>query len=123
MSDMSDHKIAGACTSCGTMCFDVLAVHDSHEQYPGEPKQIGAPHEGAKRVFFRLFDGSVMQLTFCNECNPEYSQYADIWHKVMRTWLREKDGHASADIGRQFNNGILCEIGRDNWLDVMQEGR
>ncbi len=120
---MSDYKISGACTLCDEMCFEVLARWSENERYPGEPKRLGPPVDGATLITFVLFDGTKADLTFCGNCaaslTPE--SYVEIWRKVIRSWQREMSkgtGDQNPDwYQKQFANGILGEMGRTNWKD------
>lgn len=126
---MSDFKIAGCCTRCDGHCFDVRAVWGAHERLPGEPKQLGAAMEGATRITFLLYDGTHTDLTFCESCAAELSSadYVAIWQKNIRSWKRQLDAKPAEAteqerrpewFGRQFSNGLLCEIGRQLWTEI-----
>lgn len=124
---MSDYKISGHCTLCEARCFDVLAVYEAHERLPGEPKQLGPPVEGAVRVTFMLIDGTKTALTFCAECAKHLPNdlYLQIWRKNIRSWLRElaekPEGERNpAWFIAQFGNGLLCEMGRELWIDLVK---
>lgn len=117
---MSEHKISGCCTVCDELCFEVLARWETHERYPGEPKRLGPPMNGATRVTFLLLDGSRADFTFCGDCaaalNP--GAYQEIWRKALRSWKRELSETAKPWFATQFRNGILTEMGRIAWKDV-----
>ena len=117
---MSEHKISGCCTICDELCFEVMARWDTHERYPGEPKRLGPPMNGATRVTFLLIDGTRADFTFCGECSKVLTpaQYPDIWRKTLRSFLREMSETARPWFNTQHANGILSEMGRINWSDV-----
>lgn len=117
---MSSVKIAGHCTLCDGPCFEVMQVFDAHELYPGEPKRLGPPVEGAVRVTFLLFDGTKTHLTFCGDCAKSLSpeQYTEIWRKNLRSWLRELKVETPPWFLQQFSNGLLHELGRQPWTDI-----
>ena len=115
-----EYKISGCCSACDEPCFEVLARWDTHERYPGEPKRLGPPMNEATRVTFLLYDGSRADFTFCGACakalNP--TQYVDIWRKALRSFLREMSETARPWWNTQFQNGLLCEMGRVNWKEI-----
>lgn len=126
---VSLYKIAGCCTRCDQHCFNVLAVWGPDEMLPGEPKRLGGSLEGATRITFRLLDGTHTDLTFCESCAAELSSadYVELWQKNLRSWKRQLD-RKPADaparerrpewFGQQFTNGLLCEIGRQLWMEL-----
>lgn len=118
---MSDYKIAGHCTTCDARCFDVMQVFEKHELYPGEPRRLGAPTADAVRVAFMLMDGTKTDLTFCGECAAALNedQYLEIWRKNMRSWKRELKGETPDWFRPQFHNGLLCEMGRRQWTEIV----
>lgn len=126
---MSLYKIGGCCTRCDQHCFNVLAVYGPDERLPGEPKRLGSSLDGATRVTFLLYDGTHTDLTFCASCADEVSSadYVEIWEKVIRSWKRQLDVKRDDTpdrerrpdwFGRQFENGLLCEIGRQLWEEI-----
>ena len=118
---MSPYKISGACTICDERCFEVKAVYQDHEIRPGEPKRLGKPLDGAMQLVFLLFDGSKTYLTFCGSCAQALKpdQYTAIWRKNMRSWKRELKGDRPEWFLRQFDNGLLCELGRSTWKELV----
>ena len=123
---MSQYKITGHCTLCDGPCFDVLAVNSEHERFPGEPKRLGKPTDDAVRVSFMLMDGSKTSLTFCGPCAETLPSvgYLEIWRKNMRSWMRELDQKPEEERNpdwfvKQFGNGILCEMGRQKWTEII----
>lgn len=120
---MSEFKIAGACTCCDAMCFEVMSRNEAHERRPGEPKRLGKPNDDATRITFLLFDGTKTNLTFCGACatalNPD--KYLEIWRKVMRSWLREQEDKQDQHqhwFPAQYANGLLVELGRIKFKDI-----
>jgi hypothetical protein len=80
---------------------------------PGEPKQIGAPVEGAMRITYMLIDGTKTSLTFCAECSRQMlpELYLQLWRKVMRSWSesypKNRKRIATPEWFRgQFSNGL-----------------
>lgn len=120
---MSDFKISGACTLCDETCFEVRMRYLEHERLPGEPKQIGGPREGAVRVTYRLLDGTMMDQTFCASCAEVVSneEFVEIWRKNLRSWQRELEENRPDWFLKQFSNGLLYEMGRRNWMDIVNE--
>ncbi len=121
--ELTEFKIAGACTLCDQPCFEVIQT-----QAPSlEQKKLGLPLLGAMRFTFLLMDGSMMDLTFCAQCGEALapSSYVAIWRKVMRSWLKEigeeKQKHSSW-FTPQFANGILCVLARRPWSEAIAVG-
>lgn len=118
---MSEFKISGSCTLCDEPCFEVRMRYQEHERRPGEPKQLGAPIEGAVRVTYRLYDGTQMDQTFCAGCAETVGadDYPEVWRKNLRSWMRELDGKRPEWFLQQFSNGLLHEMGRRSWIEVV----
>ncbi len=120
-----EFKIAGCCSSCDQPCFEVIQTWSDGERYPGEPKRLGKPLQGAVRIAFMLMDGSKADLTFCASCGATLApaEYTPLWRKVIRSWQRELDkdhaGEPRPDwFARQFDNGLLAEMGRTSWQEL-----
>lgn len=121
---MSDHKISGCCTLCDKLCFQVLASSED-----GTPQRFGPPLSGAVRIAFMLYDGSRADLTFCGDCAPKVAapDYFPIWAKVIRSWVKEMADKPVEDrnptwFPKQFVNGLLCEMGRTPWTELVKNG-
>jgi hypothetical protein len=119
---MSDIKIIGCCSSCDKEVFDVVERFSSAEDNAGMPKRIGAPHDDAIRVGFLLANGEQMDLTFCAECVDSLSSddYPQLWEKVLRSWVVELGEKRPDWLTQMLGNGILCEVGKQTWKDVMR---
>lgn len=117
---MSQHKIAGCCSICDAPCFEVLGRWDSGEKRAGEPKALGRPNDDAVRLTFLLMNGRVTDMTVCGPCadalTPE--QYIELWRRNLCGYLREQDGDAAKFVD-EFANGLLYELGRKPWKDVV----
>lgn len=120
-----EFKISGCCSSCDKPCFEVIQIWGENERYPGEPKRLGKPLEGAVRIAFMLLDGSKCDMTFCASCAEAltHEQYTELWRKVIRSWEREmsvtKPGEPRPDwFNKQFSNGLLSEMGRTPWQEI-----
>lgn len=126
---MSLYHVAGSCALCGAKCFEIMAVYADHERLPGEPKRLGAPNAGAIRGTFMLMDGTKATLTFCEDCSqqPIEPHFTDIWRRVIRSWMRELWAKPASErnpswFPQQFSNGLLCELGRSPWTEVINRG-
>ena len=117
---VSEVKIAGCCTTCDELCFEVMARWETHERYPGEPKRLGPPMNDATRVTFLLIDGSRADFTFCGDCAAKLdpTQYPEIWRKALRSFQREMSDTARPWFATQFQNSILSEMGRVKWTEL-----
>lgn len=117
---MSGHKIGGCCSLCDEPAFEILQRWDAGEKRAGEPKRLGPPLEGSMRVTFRLFDGTLGDFTFCGECvsSLDSKQFTRLWNKNLAGYLREQDGKTEKFI-KQFDNGLLFEVGRQSWKDLI----
>lgn len=127
---MSPYKIAGCCTSCDQPCFEVLARWDEGTPLAGEPKGLGMPNGDALRVTFLLFDGTHTDLTFCAACAAALApeRYSEIWVKNLRSWQRQLNRKPPPEqrpdwFVKQFSNGLLCELGRFSWKELVENGR
>lgn len=117
-------KIAGCCSLCDAPCFEILAVQSQADKHPGEPKRLGPPNEDATRITFLLFNGRRTDMTFCGDCADSLSaqSYPVLWRKNLAGWLREQDGDPSK-FTQEFANGLLCELGRQNWKELAERVR
>lgn len=117
------HKIAGCCSLCDAPCFEVLEVWAPHERNPGEPKRLGGPVDGAVRVTFLLFNGRTTDMTFCSGCAEDVNAayYPALWRKNIAGWLREQKGNPEK-FKDEFENGLLCELGRKTWEELVANG-
>ena len=79
-------KVAGSCTLCGKMTFDVL-----RQNADGTPIRLGKPLDTAWRLHFVLADGSTMSLTFCEPCARDLApiHYPLIWQNVLEAFRHE----------------------------------
>lgn len=118
-ANMSPYKIAGCCSCCDMLCFEVTAVRED-----GKPKTFGRPNDGATRITFLLLNGRRTDMTFCGACagslDPQW--YATLWRKNLSGWLREQGGNTEK-FKHEFANGILCEIGRITWKELVSHVR
>lgn len=129
LGDSFPSKVAGCCTICDNLCFEVISMQGDSDRLPGEPKELGRPIEGAVRVTFMLFDGTKTSLTFCETCASTLLRpkaYGAIWDKVVRSWQRELSGKPVTDrqpgwFKGQFSNGLLSEMGRQLWTEAVKQ--
>ena len=107
-SDLNiEPKIAGACSCCDEMVFDVTARHED-----GRPARLGAPHPAARRIAFLLASGEIMDLTFCAGCAATVGdRYGPLWDKVLVSWTAELGDRTPPWFLEQMENVILDEIG------------
>lgn len=121
---MSGYKITGCCSLCDAPCFEVLETQGSGDRNPGEPKRIGQPLPEATRISFLLYDGTKTDLTFCSDCAglPSLAPYfIELWAKNVRSWMRELGDSRPEWFVKQYANGLLCEIGRKTWKELVRE--
>ena len=121
---MSDVKLSGCCTLCDEPVFEVVARWQEGERHAGEPRRLGPPLDHARRITFLLLDGSTNDLTFCASCMESLTpaQYPAIWQKNLRSWqreLNEKPGSSMTWLEKQFGNGLLCELVRKTWKELI----
>ena len=60
-------KRLGCCTLCDREVFEVVRRYTEGE-VAGWPKQVGAPHAEARRVWLVFADGTIGAATLCGEC-------------------------------------------------------
>jgi hypothetical protein len=113
------YKKTGCCSLCDTECFDVLQRWDQGEKLAGEPKRLGKACNGATRITFRLIDGTLGDFTFCSDCASSLhaGNYAKLWAKNLAAYMRQQNGDPSKFL-KQFDNGILSEVGRQSWEEL-----
>jgi hypothetical protein len=101
-----------------------MAVWDKGEKNEGEPKRMGQPMNDSVRITFLLFDGRRTDMTVCGACAESLTaeQYALLWRKNLAGYMREQDGNPEK-FKHQFTNGILCELSRTTWQDLVEQSR
>lgn len=123
---MSSHKIAGCCSVCDAPCFEVL---ERYTQGPrrGEPKVLGRPLPGARRVTVARMSGRQTDWTFCGDCEMRPEDVNRVMHKEMNAMLREqaeaKDTPEQAELrGKMLRlfyfDAPLGKIAERSWLEV-----
>lgn len=108
-------KIAGACTKCDEIVFEVVERNEDRI-----PTKLGPPLENAVRVTFRLMKGSAMDLTFCRHCAEglDAMDYPHIWRRVMDSWEAQSPGHPGGAPGHA-DNGIVGLDRKQLWKEVV----
>lgn len=111
-------KIAGACSCCDEMVFDVVARCED-----GRPARLGAPHPAARRIAFLLASGEIMDLTFCAGCAALTAgdRYGRLWDRVLVSWKAELGDRTPPWFLEQMENIILAEIGVQDWTGLLTE--
>jgi len=119
---VSDIKVIGSCSICDKEVFDIVERFGPAEENAGRPKRIGAPHDDAMRIGFMLASGEQMDLTFCESCAEALTDedYHELWQKVLRSWVAELGDRRPEWLTPMLGNGILCELGKQSWKDVMR---
>jgi len=117
-----DIKVVGCCSTCNKEVFEIIERFPPDSVLAGKPRRLGPPNEDAVRLTFILASGAEMDLTFCNACADGLSNedYAELWQKVMRSWAAEMGNLRPAWFVQMASNGILGEVGRQGWQDVMR---
>lgn len=120
----SPHKIGGCCSLCDQPCFEVMQRWDEGEVRAGEPKVIGRPNPDSVRIAFMLFTGGYTDMTFCGQCAADLkpSHYTALWRKNLAGYMREQKGNP-ARFAKEFANGLLTELSRTPWKEIVQNGR
>ncbi len=99
-------KKPGHCTQCGEFLWD------REDDYRGR---------SGKRATFMLANGTVMDLTMCDECLEDLD-LEKIWFQVLAGW---RGGNADAvreDIAQAVNtNFVLALLYTQEWRDVDNE--
>lgn len=112
-------KKSGCCSICDTPCFEVLARWDEGPRV-GEIKQMGPPNDDAVRVTFMLLNGNATDMTFCGQCAESLAadKYTLLWRRNLAGYMREQNGNPEK-FKHEFSNGLLCELGRKRWKEVV----
>ena len=121
---MKPYKIGGLCSICEAPCFEIMAVWDAGEKNEGEPKRLGQPMNDSALIAFLLFDGNRTDMTLCGACSESLTaeQYPLLWRKNLSGYMREQNGNPEK-FKRQFVNGILCELSRTTWNEIVEKNR
>lgn len=111
-------KIA-CCSRCDRECFEIEqrkgAEEESHLS-PGErtPIRFGKPYDFAMRAEFVMVSGSIMDITFCEDCLASLSpsDYLPLWHRVLLGWGKHEW------VATQLDNGLLGIRSVRRWKDI-----
>ncbi len=83
-------KKTGHCTLCDEPVYEVRTTWPEGHPYAGEPRELGAAHEGTMKLGFALTGGSTVELTFCEPCSHEASgNLVKIWQRCLATQAYE----------------------------------
>jgi len=88
-------KKIGCCTSCGKEVYEITKRFPSDHPYAKEPVSVGKPIDAVTRTLL-LTDGSTMDLTYCSECEVNFSKD---WRTVLNAWAREMTDEYRENIG------------------------
>lgn len=88
-------KKLGCCTSCGKEVYEILRRYPSDHPYAKEPTQVGKPIDAVKKTLL-LTDGSTMELTYCPDCEVNFSKD---WRTVLDAWARDMSDEYRSNIG------------------------
>jgi hypothetical protein len=118
----SDIKVVGCCSTCDKEVFEIIERFPPDSVLAGKPRRLGPPNEDAMRLEFVLASGESMDLTFCKACAEGLSNedYAELWQKVMRSWAAELGELRPDWFVKMGDSGILGEVGRRSWPEVMR---
>lgn len=104
----NEFKIPGCCTWCDAEVFEVLQRNPETRA----PIRIGAPLDTAYRVHYRVSDGSMCSLAFCENCvtNHQYGRLGEVWEKCQRSQRHYSlPGHPDvADFAGKTLLGVDC---------------
>ncbi len=109
-------KIVGHCTICDKCVAEVPArIVGKDHPYDGFPLRVDGWKPEARRVVFRLADGSMMDLTFgdCKDCKRsklnQVGVRTKIWDKVVATNQYEVDNRIAIK-GPRFAGQIAKQM-------------
>ena len=109
-------KMAGCCTLCDKEVFEVAVRFPAEDPRAGQPKVITAPFENARRVTYQLDNGSLMDLTFCDECDTsDFAKIIDVCVKATLATSRPGEPVRAYMLERSIL-GLLYER---SWQDVI----
>ncbi len=120
-------KKFGCCSICDKQCFDLF-----HNK-AGDLTGVGDPREDAIRAGLLLTNGTITDMTFCEQCSPHIeANVADIWARMMLAYavqLRQAEAAAPdakrtvalrQDTLRMANLAILGVVYWLPWTEVMR---
>lgn len=81
-------KRPGHCTLCETPVREIVAKHTTGP-LKGEPSQLGEWKDNAYRVSYLLSDGSIADITFCENCLD--GDFGEIWAAVKDRFMWEEE--------------------------------
>ena len=98
-------KVPGQCACC--RC---------HMWHQGAPVHL----LGGWRASYTLADGTIMDLSLCDDCLDEGEDLDAIWDVVVQGWLADEPTHRHQDVDRQVESGnfILARAYEMRWHEV-----
>lgn len=88
-------KKLGCCTACGREVYEIVRRFPSDHAYAKEPIEVGKPIDAVIKTLL-LTDGSTMDLTYCPDCDVNFSRD---WRTVLDAWAREMSDEYRKNLG------------------------
>ena len=111
-------KQLGCCTLCDREVFEISAYHVEPDPRAGTPKAVASPLEIAHRITYQLDNGSQMDLTFCDSCDPHaFDRIMEICIKTTLETSKRDDPIQTYIMDRT----ILGILYARNWTDVIAD--
>ncbi|MEE8607199.1 MAG: hypothetical protein V3S55_06335 [Nitrospiraceae bacterium] len=87
---------ARCCVDCDAELYEIRQYFTSGP-YAGHPMRFGPPLDGGLTITFLLMDGTLCDLSLCDECGPVVEDNLPrIWRKVMNSMVYEQEYGATA---------------------------
>ncbi len=93
----TDIRKTGCCVNCDAELYEIRQVR-TDGPYAGHPSRLGPPLDGGLATTFLLMDGTLCDLSLCDECGP-VAEYIlpQIWRKVMNSMVYEQEHGGKGD--------------------------
>ncbi len=88
-------KKLGCCTSCGKEVYKITRRYPFGHPYAKEPIEIGKSINAVTKTFL-MTDGSTMDLTYCPDCDVNFSKD---YRTVLAAWARELSSEYRENVG------------------------
>jgi len=86
---MDEVKKLGCCTVCDEPIFEIIVRH-VEGPFKGEPKQLGMPLPGARRLTVVRASGRQSNWSLCGECEVWPADFPRLNRKEVRAMVRER---------------------------------
>ena len=94
------------------------------EERKGDPRQLGAPHDGAWRVTLALVNGTICTVTVCEEALPEVEgRLREIWRNCLEAFAFDRQFRNLTPAQAEQQDKELAELEYSYPIGVLDKTR